>query len=103
MKLEELANELLLEVFGFLTTADRLHAFHDLNHRFERLLSDSFQTINLDMRSISTGDFNIIRQRYLPTIIRQVISLQLADSADSPSQIQSFLFSDPTLRQCHYL
>jgi hypothetical protein len=103
MSLETLANELLLEVFEFLTTNDRLHAFHNLNHRFSSLLSISFQTINLDMRSMSKCNFSIIYRHYLPAIVDQVVSLRLTGSADGPPQTEFFVFSDLVIRQFYCL
>ena len=103
MNLESLANELLLEVFEFLNTTDRLHAFNGLNNRFNQLLAISFQTINLNMRSMSRCDVNIIYQHYLPAIVHQVMSLQLTDSDDGPSQIESFVFRNLGIRQFYSL
>jgi len=48
MKLECLANELLMEIFEYLTAIDLLHTFHYLNSRFNTLLFKYFREYNLD-------------------------------------------------------
>lgn len=102
MNLESLANELLIDLFKYLSTADCLHAFYGLNTRFNSLILDHFRSQGLDFRSISKHDFNIIC-RHLSVIANQIISLYLAENHDTPGQIRLFYSYGFTLRQFSHL
>ncbi|CAF2746096.1 unnamed protein product [Rotaria sp. Silwood2] len=98
MNLESLANELLIDIFEFLSCAHLLHAFHGLNARFDSLLLDHFRTHGLDFRSILKHDFNVIC-RHLYVIANQITSLYLSEKDDTPGQIDQFYSRGLTLRQ----
>jgi len=85
-----LANELLLGLFEYLSTAHLLCAFHGLKSRFEALLFAHFRACHLDFRSVSKHNFKMICRRYLPLIMDRIISLRLSDS-------------DPGLKQSNIL
>ncbi|CAF1439078.1 unnamed protein product [Adineta steineri] len=91
MNFETLANELLLDIFEYLSAVDLLRAFHQLNKRFNNLLFIHYKTYHLDFRSISKCDFDIFCQRYLPRITDRIISITLSDDNETPDAINSFL------------
>jgi hypothetical protein len=99
MNLESLANELLLDLFEFLSAVHLLRAFHGLNSRFDTLLLAHFGTYHLDFRSISKTDFDIVCEQHLPLIADRIVSLCLSDDYDTPQQIDLFLSHLFTLRQ----
>lgn len=99
MSLESLPNELLLNLFEFLTCPRLLHAFIGLNARFDTLLLVYIQEHSLDFQSMYKQDFDIICQRYLPSIIDRIISLCLSDDNETPQQTHLFLRYNFTLRQ----
>jgi hypothetical protein len=91
MSLELLSNELLLDLFEFLTVIDLLHAFHGLNARFDTLLLVNFRAYHLDFRSISKTAFDMVCRDHLLSIADQIISLRLSDDDDTPQQCDLFL------------
>lgn len=92
MQFEWLANELFLEVFKFLTTSHLYHAFHDL-------ILEYFRTCDMDFRSISKFDFDIILQQYLTPMTDRITSLCLSDEDDTPGQIDQFSSHGFLIRQ----
>ncbi|CAF4256387.1 unnamed protein product, partial [Adineta steineri] len=102
MNLESLANELLLDLFQYLSSANLLDTFYNLNNRFNSLLLHHFQNYDLDFQSISKNDFNIMC-RHLSFISNQVTSLHLSDRHDTPGQIDQFCSFGCTLHQFIYL
>ncbi|CAF2742766.1 unnamed protein product [Rotaria sp. Silwood2] len=103
MKLEDLANEILLDLFELLDDIHLLHAFNGLNSRFNMLLFNRFQTYHLDFRSLSKHNFSIVCQQYLPIIINQVITLHLSNDNETPNLLQLFLSYDFTLNRFNHL
>ncbi|CAF1032880.1 unnamed protein product [Adineta steineri] len=97
--LESLANELLLDLFEFLSTVHVFHAFFGLNTRFDTLLLNRFSAYRLDFRSISKTDFDAICRNHLPSIIDRVISLRLSDNNYTPHQTNLFFTHGFLLRQ----
>jgi hypothetical protein len=98
---ELLANELLLDLFEYLSTVHLPGAFLGLNSRFDTLIFVHLRTYYLDFRSVSKNDFEIICQRYLPTIIDRTASFHLSNSDDSNSQ-QLELFLSYGLILCQF-
>ena len=92
MTLELLANELLLILFEFLTSAHILRAFRSLNSRFDALLLIHFQGHNLHYPS--TISF---------TNGRWYTSLAPFDINDPPGQIDQFFAHGLTIRQSIHL
>jgi hypothetical protein len=104
MKLEYLANELLMEIFEYLTTIDLLHIFHYHNSRFNTLLFKYFRGYNLDFRSISKQEFDIFIRQSFPWIIDRIKSLYLSNNNETPGQIDTFFSTHHfSLQQFHYL
>ncbi len=92
MNLESLANELLFDVFDFLSIADLFGAFDDLNSRFNTLISVFIRTsLHIDCRSMSKSQLDSICQQYFPSIAPRIISLCLSDNDETPQQIDRFL------------
>ena len=90
MKFENLANELLLELFEYLPIMDLFHVFYGLNRRFNTLLNVNFRAFHLDCRSMRKHDFDVICQKYLPNISDRIRSIRLSDDNETPLQIHSF-------------
>lgn len=95
---ESLANELLLDVFGYSSSIDLIRAFFNLNSRLNTLLLLHFQSFSLDFRSISLNDFNLICQTYLPDRTDRIHSLILSDNDDTPNATELFFLNFRTLR-----
>jgi hypothetical protein len=85
MMLENLPNELLLDLFEYFDSIHLIHAFCDLNSRFNNLLFIRFQTHSLDFRSVSKHHFNNIYQQHIPSIANQIISLHLSNNDETPN------------------
>jgi hypothetical protein len=103
MNFESLANELLLDLFEYLSSVDLLRSFYKLNHRLNNLLFLHFQNFGLDFRSISQNDFNLICTQYLPNIVNHIKSLRLTNDDDTPQQIELFYSHGLTIRQFNSL
>ncbi|CAF1261568.1 unnamed protein product [Rotaria sordida] len=100
MNLESLSNELLLDLFEYISVIHLLRAFRGLNARFDALLFTHFEIYgHLDFQSVSKHDFDIVCQQHLPSIIDRIISLRLSDDDDTPQQIDIFISYGFTLRQ----
>jgi hypothetical protein len=80
MQFESLVNELLLELFKYLSTSHTFHAFHGLNSRFDRLIHEYFRSC----------DFDTICQQHLKQMANRITSLCLSDDDDTPGQIDQF-------------
>ncbi|CAF3340462.1 unnamed protein product [Rotaria sp. Silwood2] len=103
MNFEQLANELFLDLFEYLTSAHLLHAFSDLNYRFNTLLIIHFRSHGLDFRSVSKFHFDGICRKHLPSMIDRIIALRLSDDHDTPDQIDLFFSYGFTLHQFVHL
>jgi hypothetical protein len=104
MNLEFLPNEIILDLFEYLSLFHLFHAFFGLNSRFNDLLCQQFQTFYLDFRLLSKTNFNYVCQNYVPSVIDRIISLQLSNDDDTPQQIELFLSRDDyQLRQFTHL
>src|ERR1700722_15073144 len=55
--LEMLPDEMLLEIFQYLSTADVLYSFFNLNSRFNRTISNSIHHINLTLSTYDQFDY----------------------------------------------
>ncbi|CAF3349212.1 unnamed protein product [Rotaria socialis] len=95
-QLESLANELLLDLFEFFTTAHLLQAFVGLNSRFNELLYHHIRTHPLDLRSLSKQNFDIISKQYLPLTIGHITSFCVS-SDESPGLSELLLSRGFTL------
>ena len=91
MNFEQLANEILLDMFEYLKSIHLLRAFSHLNSRFNNLLIIHFRTHGLDFQSIFASDFDIICQQHLPLLADRITALRLSDDDDTPNQIDLFL------------
>ncbi|CAF1373660.1 unnamed protein product [Rotaria magnacalcarata] len=99
MQLETLANELFIEVFEYLDGIHILCAFGDLNTRFNTLLLVHFSPYQLDFRSVSKYDFDLICQRYLPLIDNRVIKICFSNDVETPFLYHHFVLHNLTLNQ----
>ncbi|CAF1017227.1 unnamed protein product [Rotaria sp. Silwood1] len=103
MKLESLANEILLDLFEFINGVQLFRAFFDLNSRFNQLLIVHFQRYNIDFRSISKPYFNIMCKQHLPLIMNRIISLHLSNDDETPDLPNVFLSYGFTLNRFNHL
>ncbi|CAF4218428.1 unnamed protein product, partial [Adineta steineri] len=103
MKLELLPNELLLNLFEYLTIFHVFQAFDNINIRFRTLILIYCQKIHLDFQSISKTNFDIICKKYLPLFNHQILSLRLSDDDNTPQQISLFLSYGLRLEQFTHL
>ena len=90
MEFECLANELLLDLFEYLSSIDLLQIFYNLNTRFNQLIFLHFQQHGLNFQSISKDCFQSICQNDLPSINEHIFALRLSDDDDTPQQINLF-------------
>ncbi|CAF2149187.1 unnamed protein product [Rotaria magnacalcarata] len=87
MKLEVLANELILDLFEYLTTAELLQAFHSLNSRFKSLIIHHFQMHTFEIGSLAINNFQKICEHYLPSMINKINRIHLIDHIDTRTQL----------------
>ena len=98
MKLEDLANELLLDLFELLDTVDLFEAFYNLNTRFNTLLLTDLRAFHLDLRSVTKDRFHrLCQQQQLPIVIDRVVSLHLSNGDETPELVDLLLSFDVTL------
>ena len=91
MLLEWLPNELLFSIFQRLSTAHLIKAFAGLNSRFDALLFVYFESFGqIDFRSISKKNFNILCQDYLPLFIDKIKTICISDGDECPQSIDLF-------------
>jgi hypothetical protein len=100
MSFESLSNELLLDLFEFLSTTHLIRAFHGLNLRFNSLIYDHLQIHGINFSSVSKRAFDIICEQHLPSLANRIRSLCLSNSDDAPEQIDQLFDSGFTL--CHF-
>lgn len=89
MKLEVLANELLLDLFEFLNTGELIRTFAGLNARFSQLLAYHLCLQRVDFRSLPEDDFDLVFQRFLPSAIDRIQSLRLSNE-ETPNLAELF-------------
>ncbi|UJR19860.1 hypothetical protein I4U23_022993 [Adineta vaga] len=103
MSLELLANELLLLLFEYLNGIYLFRAFYNLNSRFDTLLIEYFRKHSFDFHFVSKQEFDLTCQQYLPLITHQIVALYLANTDETPCQIDLFLTDDFILRRFIHL
>lgn len=103
MTLEILANELLLEIFEYLNTIHLLHAFHNLNLRFNTLISIHCRIYHFDYHGMSIDKLNEFFQEQLPLNINRVKSLHLIDTIDTLNLSKIFFQSTFSPQKFDYL
>ena len=84
--IESLVNRLLRELFEYFDTIQLLRIFYNL-------IFIHFRVRCLDFQSISKQEFNIIRQKHLPSMLHTMISLHVSNDDGTPEQI-NLLFLD---------
>ena len=77
--LEDLANEILFEIFDYLDGCDILHAFSHLNNHFEQFLHHSSYLYRIYRFSTREHTFQSYCRRYLLSHRYQILSLHLFD------------------------
>ncbi|CAF3794822.1 unnamed protein product [Rotaria sordida] len=90
MNLELLLNEILLDLFDYFDGIDLLHAFYDLNLRFNFLLYNESRMYRFTFCSMLKRDFHMICQQHLLVITDRVIRLSLSEHEGTPKQINLF-------------
>lgn len=94
MKLEVLANELLLELFEYLNAVHLFHGFYGLNSRFQNLISTHCQTFKINFREIPINKLDEFCQQYLPLIIDRIKSLHLFNNIETLNLLKIVLTSN---------
>ncbi|CAF0741564.1 unnamed protein product [Adineta ricciae] len=90
MSLEQLANELLLEVFDYLDCLTIFRAFYGLNYRFNQLIILQIQKFDLDFRLVPKCSFDLFCQQHLPLLKTRIVSLHLSNEINIPELPDSF-------------
>jgi hypothetical protein len=83
--IERLPNEIFLEIFNYLSDADAVYAFSQLNARFQCLALHYCHTF--DFKSVSKAKFKLIIAKHDTKRWR---ALRLSDDDDTPGQITLF-------------
>ncbi|UJR06975.1 hypothetical protein I4U23_011263 [Adineta vaga] len=97
MSFELLPNEVLFDIFNLLSIPDFLHAFSELNHRFDKLICDHLQNQKcIDLRTTTKFNFDLLWKQYFPKLIGEITSLSLSNNINTFDQFYSHGF---TLRQ----
>ncbi|CAF4461561.1 unnamed protein product [Rotaria sp. Silwood2] len=92
MSLEKLANELLFDIFEYLSIVDLFHGFHGLNCRIDNIIIEYIRNSkHIDFRLILKEDLNIFRRRYLSLFINDIKSIYLSDNDTNPHEIDIFI------------
>jgi hypothetical protein len=92
MSFELLANELLFDLFEYLSLVDLFHSFNGLNIRINNIIIEYIRiNKSIDLRLIYKEDLNIIRRRYIPLIVNEIHSIYLSDDDTNPHEIDLFL------------
>lgn len=91
MKFENLANELILEIFDYFSGVDLVLSFFNLNERFNRLIDRRFEQIPLDFRSISKKKFDQFFPEKIVSLKNSIRKLNISDDDETPGQIDEFL------------
>lgn len=103
MMLENLANEILLDLFEYFNSTDLIYVFYDLNSRFNNLLSMRFQNHSLDFRFVSKHVFDNIYQQHLRYLGDKILSLHLSNNHETPNLAEYFLSRSFVFKQFHRL
>lgn len=103
MSLEIFSNELFLDIFDYLSTIDLIKSFYNLNTHINNLLFLHLKIHSLNFQSSSKSDFDLICQKYLPSILNHIKILRLSDDDDTPNQIDLFFSYNLSLSKFSYL
>jgi len=98
-QLETLPNELLCDIFQFLSIIDLLHGFFDLNSRFNQSIYTHFRSHPFNLQSIDKQHFDRICRQYLFKIRDNIFSFHLNNDDETPDACELFLSSGTTLAQ----
>lgn len=102
--LESLANELLLDIFEYISAVHLLQSFSNLNHRLNNLIFIHFEKFSLDFRYVSKNDLHSICEKYLHSkLTKHIKSLCLSNNDDTPEEINIFDQYNFNLNQFEYL
>ncbi|CAF1466635.1 unnamed protein product [Adineta steineri] len=94
MIFEELPNEIVYEIFDYLSAVDLLLCFFNLNSHFNKLLYEQLNKSHFDFRRISKVNFDYICEKYISSLVDQITSIHLSNDDNTPSQIKLFLAHD---------
>ncbi|CAF1352916.1 unnamed protein product [Adineta steineri] len=99
MYLELLPNELLFNIFQYLSTPDVLRIFCQLNRRFDKLVDKHLYTCKyIDLQTTSKFNFDLIWEQYLSPLAGKITSLSLSNDVNTPDQVDQFYAHGFTLR-----
>ena len=100
MKLEFLSNELLFDIFDYMSFGQVLHSFQSLNSHFNQLIFVYLRMArHLDLRFMSFHNFNIFYRSQLPNITNQITSLTVSGGDETTLPIECFCCENLCFRQ----
>ena len=100
MTMELLANEILMDIFEYLSLNDLFRAFDHLNSRFSVLISSFIQyPSQVNFQCMLKNEFDRICREYLPLMTNRIVSLSLYNADQTPEQINDFFNHGFTLQQ----
>ncbi|CAF1479447.1 unnamed protein product [Rotaria magnacalcarata] len=79
--LEHLPDEILLDIISYLKPYDIYHSLHDLNNRFNSIISDFQLSLNMDISHISKNEFDYCLSSVLPlpSVLLRLHSLHISN------------------------
>ena len=101
--MEIFPNELFVEIFQYLSTVDLLHAFLDLNDRFNRLIYLYFQNRPFSFQSIHKQHFDRICHQHQSIFSTNISSLHLSNDEETSELCELFLISGLSLNRFSHL
>lgn len=98
MKLEDLPNELLINIFEYLNGTDHLKCLYDLNYRINQIIFYNFPKSYFDFECLSKESFVKICN-YIPSIIDKIVSLNLCGNDETSKLPELFLSNNLNINQ----
>ena len=93
MRMESLANELIVDTFEYLSAVDLFRSFHGLNQRFDGLLREYFRVHPyVDFRRGYKEDIQLMCRDYLPMFAIDLRGIYLSNHDTSPQQMDLFVY-----------
>ena len=103
MKFEELANEILIDLFEYIDFLDLFRIFYNLNSRFNQLIFHQYRIYNLNFQKIFKYEFNLLCEKYFLSIYNRIISLYLSNNDYTPNLFQLFFSYNFNLKKFNRL
>ena len=95
---EDLPNEVIYEIFEYLSLCQTWESFSPLNSRFSDLFGDLPLTLKLDFSSLSKRHFHLCRSRLFEPNISRLLSLRLSNPLSIDLFLSIYSFDECFLR-----